>query len=247
MILRISIIGTGNVASWFFHALHKISDQELQIQMVSGRDLSELWQDSELYIFSLKDDVYEEVLKNITFQMSFAVHTSGSLSIRIFEKYAHHFGVIYPYQTISMDFIDHATADVPLCIEADCGHSEIDLTLFSENLSTIIYPTDEQQRKALHLAAIFACNFSNAMFTIADQILQKNNLNWDVMIPLLEQTVEKVKIISPADAQTGPAKRGDIDLIQKHLHELEGTNLQEIYTIMSAYIIDQNKPLNKKK
>ena len=61
------------------------------------------------------------------------------------------------------------------------------------------------------------------------------------------QNYKKVKIISPADAQTGPAKRGDIDLIQKHLHELEGTNLQEIYTIMSAYIIDQNKPLNKKK
>lgn len=247
MISKISIIGTGNVASWFFYALHKVTDIELQIEMVSGRDLSGLSDDSDLYIFALKDDVYEDVLKKISFKMSFAVHTSGSLSIGILEEYALHFGVIYPYQTISKDFIEQTTFVVPLCIEADCDSSELELTLLSETITTIVYPTDEQQRKALHLAAIFACNFSNAMFTIADQILQNSNTKWEVMIPLLEQMVEKVKKMTPADAQTGPAKRGDIALIQKHLNKLEGTNLQEIYTIMSAYIMDQNKPLNNKK
>jgi predicted short-subunit dehydrogenase-like oxidoreductase (DUF2520 family) len=240
MISKISIIGTGNVASWFFHAFQKTTEHELQVQMVSGRDLSKLDKDSDLYLFALKDDVYEEVLKNFTFMMPFAVHTSGSLSIGIFENYADHFGVIYPYQTISKDFISEATSVVPLCIEGDSEYSELELILLSEIITEIVYPTDEAQRNALHLAAIFACNFSNAMFIIADQILQKSNTKWEIMIPLLEQMVEKVTIMAPADAQTGPAKRGDIDLIQKHLHELEGTNLQEIYTIMSAYIMDHN-------
>jgi predicted short-subunit dehydrogenase-like oxidoreductase (DUF2520 family) len=240
MISKISIIGTGNVASWFNHALQKVSKPKFQIQMVSGRDLSKLSEKSDLYIFSLKDDVYEEVLNKITFKMPFAVHTSGSLSIGIFENYADHFGVIYPYQTISKDFIEHATSEVPLCIEADCSHSEKELTQMCDNISPTIYPTDEDQRKALHLAAIFACNFSNAMFSIADQILLRNNITWDVMIPLLEQMVEKVKKMSPAEAQTGPAKRGDIAVIQKHLNKLEGTDLQEIYLMMSAYIMDHN-------
>lgn len=245
MISKISIIGTGNVASWFYFALQKVTNQKLRIEMVSGRDLSKLSKKSDLYIFSLKDDVYQEVLDKITFKMAFAVHTSGSHSIGLLHPYADRFGVIYPYQTISKDFVEQATLVVPLCIEADCSYSEKELTQLCENISTKIYPTDEDQRKALHLAAIFACNFSNAMFSIADQILLKNNITWDVLIPLLEQMVEKVKKISPAEAQTGPAKRGDIAVMQKHLNKLEGTDLQEIYLMMSAYIMDHNEPLNK--
>lgn len=96
------------------------------------------------------------------------------------------------------------------------------------------------KEKALHLAAVFACNFSNAMFDIGNKILEKNNIDWDFIIPLLEETVNKVKSISPEKAQTGPAKRGDVDLIQTHLESLKGSGFEKIYQEITAYILKKH-------
>lgn len=240
MISKISIIGTGNIATWFYNTFQSVSIQEFQVQMVSGRDLSNLYTDADLYLFSVKDDVYQEVIEKIPFKMNLAVHTAGSLSHEIFNRVSNHHGVIYPYQTITKNYSSDHSFLVPLCIDGNCSNTISQLLQLGKKISPLVEIIDEDQRKALHLAAVFACNFSNAMFDIGNKILEKNNIDWDFIIPLLEETVNKVKSISPEKAQTGPAKRGDVDLIQTHLESLKGSGFEKIYQEITAYILKKH-------
>jgi predicted short-subunit dehydrogenase-like oxidoreductase (DUF2520 family) len=239
MISKISIIGTGNVANWYFQTLLRQNNNLITVQQVSSRDLSKLFEDSDLYIFSLKDAVYPEVIANIPFQMKLAIHTAGALPITIFQGKADHFGVLYPFQTIHCkdDSSFNPELEVPICVEGDQEQTTQILMEFAATFSQKVYPINFEDRHTIHLAAVFASNFSTIMYDIAYQILQKKQIDWQIMLPLLEETVHKTNEKKPIDTLTGPAKRKDFKIIEEHLAELKDTPYDSIYRLITDYII----------
>ncbi len=247
----VSMIGSGNMAHWLVYAMHNAG---VKIYQVYSRQLShaealakkagaeaidslkDLSPDSDLYIFSVKDDSYENLLQQLSFRLPLAAHTAGSLSQHIFKPYADSYGILYPYQSVNKD-MDFKDVVVPLCVEANDKTIENELFAFAQKLSSTVQVLEEAQRMVLHRAAIFGCNFSNAMYAIAYDILREHNIDWQMMLPLLQNTLDKVKTMNPHDAQTGPAQRGDQNVILMHQEALQDARLKEIYRMMTEYIM----------
>lgn len=251
MIETVSLVGSGNIAHWLVYALKKAGvdirqlysrqlDHAKELAAKAGADainnLRDLSPGSDLYIFSVKDDSYETLLSQLPFRLPLAVHTAGSLSIRIFEPYADLYGILYPYQSLNKN-MDFSNVEVPLSVELNDKLVENELFAFAGRLSSAVQLMGEAQRLVLHRAAIFGCNFTNAMYAIAYDILRVNNIDWRMILPLLENTLDKVKTMNPHDAQTGPAKRGDQNIIRMHQEALQDERLREIYRLMSDYIM----------
>jgi predicted short-subunit dehydrogenase-like oxidoreductase (DUF2520 family) len=237
MFSKIAIIGTGNIGTWWFKLLQK--QNNLQVFSFSSRKIIAIPADFDLYIFALKDDVYEEVFKQIPFKMYAAVHTSGSLSQNILAPYSDRFGVFYPYQSVCGELCA-VSALVPLCVEGCNFTFEESLFSWANAMFDTVYRVSEKQRFAMHLAAVFANNFTNAMFGIAYDIFKENNLDWSLIFPLLENTLEKAKLNPPHSVQTGPAKRNDINTMQKHCNNLQNEDLKTLYQLISKIIQQQN-------
>ena len=199
--------------------------------------LTELPPDAELYIFAVKDDQLPELLKKIPANQGLWIHTAGSLPLSIFEGYAQRFGVIYPLQTLSrqreVDF-----GNIPIFIEANNPQDETVLLELARELSEKVIPLSSEKRKYYHLAAVFACNFTNHMYTLASDILEKQGLDWKNLLPLIKETASKIEhTTAPAQAQTGPAIRYDRTIINKHLELLENDKTkQKIYKNMTQSI-----------
>ncbi len=233
-IQNIAIVGQGNVGYWFYEQLSQ--QQQYNVQIFSSREIAQLPSCFDFYLFSIKDDCYEEVLAEITFPLPLAAHTSGSLSQSILAPFTEHYGVIYPLQTLSKSQKNTPTS-VPLCIEGDDAVTEQDLLEIAYSISENSTIIREEQRQIMHLAAVFSCNFTNAMYRISHQLLQEANLPFKLLAPLIEQTLAKLKEMTPAEAQTGPAKRHDTTIMEKHLEALkEKPDEQAIYKILSEYI-----------
>jgi len=248
----IALVGAGNVATWIARELKGNKDfpvgqvfsrsmpNACEVAQIVGAepidDIRSLSPHCDVYLFALKDDCYSEVLSQIPFQMPLALLTAGTLSQNILAPYAQRYGVVYPLQTFSknMSFKD---LQVPLCLESSKLLEQKDKVYrLARILSEDIYDVDENQRFTLHLAAVYACNFSNAMVHIADDILQDKNMSLKMLYPLLQNTAAKWQSMSPADAQTGPARRDDQQIMQRHLEELNDEELKKIYQLVSEYI-----------
>ena len=247
----VSLIGSGNMAHWLVYAM---CNAGVKIYQVYSRQLShaeslakkagaeaidslkDLSPDSDLYIFSVKDDSYENLLQQLPFRLPLAAHTAGSLSQHIFKPYADNYGILYPYQSVNKD-MDFKDVIVPLCVEANDKTIENELFAFAQKLSSTVQVLEEAQRMVLHRAAIFGCNFTNVMYAIAYDILREHNIDWQMMLPLLQNTLDKVKTMNPHDAQTGPAQRGDQNVILMHQEALQDIRLKEIYRLMTEYIL----------
>ncbi len=253
----IALIGSGNVAAWMVHRLR--DSQEFRIGQVYSRnldharriadrvgaeaidDIGQLSPEASLYLFSVADDAYGELLPRIPFTMPVALHTAGSVSQRVFEDYAWEYGVLYPLQTFSQDTV-YEGLQVPVCLETDHLRASLDkVERLATTLSDRCCRMSEQQRAVAHLAAVFACNFPNAMFTIADDILKNNGMSLDLLRPLMQQTLDKLDTMSPREAQTGPAKRGDAAVMRAQRNSLSDSSVREIYDLISRYIREQSE------
>lgn len=251
-IQKVTIVGTGNVAHWLVYAL---KNAKIPILQIYGRneercrilaescgaesitDLTNLKINSDLYIFSLKDDSYEDLISQVPFQLPMAVLTSGTISQHVISPITPRYGTLYPCQTLSAG-MDFSSVEVPLCVEGCDEEVKMQLLHFAKQLSGNVQVMSEEQRQFLHLAAVFACNFTNAQYGIAFDILKKENIDPQILIPLLQNTLDKIKNMSPHAAQTGPAVRNDKNVMDKHLELINDNNLKEIYQKISQYIME---------
>jgi len=238
MFTKIAIVGTGNIGTWLLKTLENQNNSS--VISISSRKMEKLPQDFDLYIFALKDDVYETVLQQVPFKMPQAVHTSGSLSQNILAPFAEKFGVLYPYQTVTNYELRIKNYDVPVCVEASDPTFENTLFQWANSIFKTVHKINENQRFAMHLAAVFANNFTNAMYEVAHQIFKENNLEWSLIFPLLENTLEKAKYNAPHLSQTGPAVRHDISIMEKHGNALADEELQTLYRLISKLIQRQS-------
>lgn len=251
----IALIGSGNVAHWIAQRLrdskvfpvgqvysrHIENARELALKVGARAidNLSDLDPACDVFVFSLKDDAYAEVLSSLPFELPVAVHTAGTVSQSVFAGHARHYGVLYPLQTFTKT-MDMNELKVPLCVEHEALGDDCEMVMrLAAELTDARYMISEKQRGVLHLAAVFACNFSNAMACAANGILQDNNMSLDMLMPLMQQTLDKLKMMPPVLAQTGPAVRADKSVMEKHMNALPTAELQELYRMISAYIMHE--------
>ncbi len=228
---RIILIGAGNMAHHLAAALLKAGMNLCQIYsrtIESARELgiktgitytADIWgiyPDGDIYIFCVSDDALSSLYKSIRINKeAIVLHTSGSLPMDVFKPHFSHFGVLYPLQTFTkkrtLDF-----GEIPLCIEASDPAVRKVIKSLAAALSSRVEELSSEKRKKLHLAAVFANNFANHMYTVAAQLLEEDGLDFNLLRPLIFETAHKVMVMSPENAQTGPARRGDESILNMH-------------------------------
>lgn len=259
-ISKIVFIGAGNVATNLAIALHNkgicilqvvsrtiesARELALKVNAEFSNDFSEISQLADLYIFSVTDTALIEIVKSFPLKSKRVIHTSGSLEIGILSSISQNYGVFYPLQTFSKsEIIDFK--NIPICIESDNNDLELELFNLGKLISDNVQKINSNQRKILHVAAVFSCNFSSYMYLISNNILSENNLSFDLIKPLIERTAQKIKNIEPEKAITGPARRNDNEIIQSHLDFLKThPDYVEIYKLLSLSIIKHFFDTNK--
>lgn len=249
--IKIGLIGSGNVAQHLIVALQKsiIEGAEIEITTVFSRQKSVLsnlldskiigsdWNhliEADLYIIAVSDHAIAEVSEKIPFKNKLVVHTSGAVPIEAIHS-NNRKGVFYPLQTFSKNVaVDFKT--IPICIESEnAGDLEL-LKKVGHAISESIYEINSEQRKALHVAAVFVNNFTNNLYKIGNDICNENNIPFEILFPLIKETAEKINRLSPINAQTGPAKRNDLETINSHLAFLKEENQKNIYKIVTQSI-----------
>lgn len=250
---KIVFIGAGNLATHLAKAMYNsgycieqvFSRTEQSAQQLAHlvnaqytTKLSEVLLGIDLYVVSLKDDALISLIPQIMDNKteSLVVHTSGSVPIDVWKGFGNRYGVVYPMQTFSKNkAVDFST--IPIFLEANQPANLALLHDYFDGLSSKVYEATSEQRKKLHLAAVFACNFSNHMYTLSEEILKRYGLPFDAMYSLIDETTAKIHEIEPAKAQTGPAIRGDQAVMDKHLGMLSDMpEAQEIYRLVSQSI-----------
>ncbi|MCF6366511.1 MAG: DUF2520 domain-containing protein [Bacteroidales bacterium] len=252
---QIVIIGAGNVATNIAKVLKEKVGAEIHIhsktensaklladklQASYSSDFNNITPNANLYIISISDNAISEIVQNKTLKEkinnNFVVHTAGSISMDVLKNLSANYGIFYPLQTFSK-FKQANFKNIPLCLEANSGFNYNRLSKYAFQISEDVRKINSEQRKYIHLAAVFANNFSNRMFAIAEEILKDKQINFDIMLPLINETVAKIQKNSPSKSQTGPAIRNDKEVTDMHIKLLsENKNLQEIYNLISKNI-----------
>ncbi|AVM51569.1 putative short-subunit dehydrogenase-like oxidoreductase (DUF2520 family) [Bacteroides zoogleoformans] len=251
--VSIVFIGAGNLATNLAKALYRNRFRIVQIysrtagsakllaQTVEAdytTELSCITTDAQLYIVSLKDAAFAELLTLMVRNKEKAlwVHTAGSIPMSIWEGHVRRYGVFYPLQTFSKQR-EVNFKDIPVFIESNSEEDGLFLKGIASILSEKVYEVSSEQRKHLHLAAVFTCNFTNHMYALAAELLKKYRLPFHVLLPLIDETARKVHELDPLASQTGPAVRYDKNVIDEHMRMLaDEPEIQVLYRLLSESI-----------
>jgi len=249
--MNITIIGTGNVATRLGVALQAANHTIVQIigrNAQTGHDLAQQlncrFDDStqkvdpnaELIIIAVSDNALENIIAELPFTTALVTHTAGSMPMSLLQCFNNH-GVIYPFQTLSRQKEIDMT-QVPLLIEGNTPTTTDQLGKLAKTISNRVTMITSEQRQQLHLAAVFACNFTNHLYAIAHRLLTEKGLDFALIRPLIEETAAKIWTLPPHEAQTGPAVRHDDKVMEKHLKTLAtAPDLQTLYRQLSAHIM----------
>ena len=245
------IIGAGRVAYHFAHALRDHGFDILQvidIRQAPAEELAsalqcgfavsaeEIRKDADAYLFAVPDDALDDISNTLAFPEKIVMHTSGGRPAEILRRVSSRYGVLYPLQTLrkeqTIDF-----SEIPLLVEGSCESAEKAILGIAASLSGRASVMHSEERAKLHLAAVFACNFSNHLFAKSYAWCRKNGLDFSLLFPLIRRTCENALQGDPAEKQTGPAVRGDEGVIGKHLELLqESPELKELYTFITQSI-----------
>ena len=245
--IRIVILGTGNVAKHLYKAFK--AQDSLEVVQVYGRnpetlkyfetytkttsELSNIML-ADVYMLAGSDDAIGLLSKQLSLTQGVLVHTSGSVAMNLLPKSMDR-GVFYPLQTFSenrvLDF-----KEIPICIEASDDAGLRLLKQLASTLSETVVPLNSKQRRTLHLAAVFANNFTNHMYHLSHEFCDQKDVPFKLLLPLIKETAGKLEGLSPYDAQTGPARRNDMGTLKKHLSQLKSENHKKIYSALSKSI-----------
>ena len=252
--IKVVIIGSGNVAQHLVQAFAK--SKEIEVSQVFSRrkeiivplldsgkiitDFNDLVE-ADIYIIAISDDAIAKVSSQLPFENRLVVHTSGSVPIDTLDN-KNRRGIFYPLQTFTkgkeVDF-----SQIPICLESENDSDFELLKKAAKTISNNVFKSNEKQRKALHISAVFVNNFVNEMYRIGNEICEENKVPFEILKPLILETVNKVMTLSPAAAQTGPAKRNDKQTIEAHLDFLSNENHATIYKILTQSIQNNGKEL----
>ena len=256
--IKVIIIGSGNVAQHLIAAFQNSqkSGTEIDLVQVYSRqtgsvshllDLDHITNDldalaeADLYIIAVSDDAIAEISSKLPFKNRLVVHTSGSISLNALDD-NNRKGVFYPLQTFSKNkAVDFKI--IPICLESENATDFQLLDKVAKIISEKIFAINSEQRKALHVAAVFVNNFVNHLYQIGSEICQDHQVPFEILKPLIAETAQKIMVLSPEEAQTGPAKRNDETTIEAHEAFLSNENYLTIYKTLTQSIQDNGKKL----
>lgn len=255
--IKVSIIGSGNVAQHLIKAFtesqnmgnaelfqvfsrHKDNVAHLVADDKIVTDFNFL-EEADLYIIAVSDNAIADVSSQLPFKNRLVVHTSGSVSLNDLDT-DNRKGVFYPLQTFSKNKpVDFSV--IPICLESENATDFQLLETVAKGISDAVFAINSEQRQALHVAAVFVNNFVNHLYQIGSEICQENQVLFDILKPLIQETAEKILTLTPADAQTGPAKRNDSSTIATHLAFLTDENRKAIYQLLTQSIQNNGQEL----
>jgi predicted short-subunit dehydrogenase-like oxidoreductase (DUF2520 family) len=251
--MKVVILGAGNVA---FHLINRFIEKNIQVLQIYNRSLdhaakiadkhklpytsnvNEIHTSADVYLLCVSDDGIEEVAKSVSLALKekLVVHTSGAFNSAKLTPFFKNHGCFYPLQTFTKDIVPEFDT-IPILISANTVVKCQILNTLANKISTKIIEVNDEERLQYHLAAVICNNFTNHLFAKAYNLLQCNHHDFNVLMPLIEEGIRKLKAGDPANIQTGPAKRGDIHTIESHLNLLtENPSLKKIYIDISNSI-----------
>ena len=257
---RIVIVGAGNLATNLGEALRRKCRKVEQVFSRTAESaaalaerlgcgyttsLEDIVPDADLYVVSVKDGAVGEVVRKVAERAGkgIVVHTAGSIPMSVFGETQTRHGVFYPMQTFSKQkMVDFN--ELSIFVEASDEDTLVSIENFAHVLTDNVYRLNSEQRRYLHLAAVFACNFANHCFTLADDVLRSQGLPFSVMMPLIRETVDKLEVLAPRDAQTGPAARGDLNVIEAQRQLISNELSLRVYDTMTDGILHYNSYTN---
>jgi len=253
---KVSIIGSGNVAWHLSRALEdaghfvievysrniknalSLTNRLYDAEAIDSLDFSE--SEAEVFILAVSDSAIEDIVTEIVLpDNAIIAHTSGAVSISAL-GYAptEHLGVLYPLQTFSKAKEVNWKV-IPILIEAETNKGSVVLKALAESLSKTVLVMSSSKRQEVHLSAVFASNFTTYILSLSEEILTQRKLDFDLLKPLIAETINKSFDMSPYDALTGPARRGDMETLNRHIQMLEHNQAQkEVYKLLSQQILD---------
>ncbi len=251
--MNIVLLGSGNVATHLGRAFKMAGQSIVQVwsrDITNAReladtlateavsDISDLNRSADLYIIAVNDEAIRKIASELNLGDNLIVHTSGSTALDALGDISSRIGVFYPLQTFSkskaVDF-----RQIPIAIEGNTAEVTLVIRSIADRLSEKVIELSSDQRKALHVAAVFACNFTNHLFALSQELLGEHRLDFDLLRPLIAETANKIQLNDPVSVQTGPAIRDDQETINAHLELLrENSELRELYTKISQSIVN---------
>lgn len=236
--MNIVIIGQGNVATNLDYAFRK---KGIACQMVSSREGLDHLPAANVYIYAVRDEALPSVVAQVVgVGKSLHLHTSGTMPITVFGDDKPHAGIFYPFQTFSKARVIEDFSTVPVFFEAR-GIDDISAVYsLALTITSRVYEASQYDRERLHVAGVFTNNFTNLMYTMAAELLKNTHIPFSALLPLIDETASKIHTLSPHDAQTGPARRGDESVMNHHLSLLTEEQ-QAIYRLLSDAIQKRNE------
>ena len=237
--MKIVILGAGSVGTNLHHALES---KGIHAELIHARPLTanpptaEPIPQADVYIYAIADHALREVISKVYAPKALHLHTSGSMPIEVFGEDKPHAGVLYFFQSFSREVLIEDWSGIPCIIEGRNIDDIAAIYSLAQCLTSRIYEAGQHDRERLHIAGIFANNYSNLMYRIAAEVLKDTQIPFEALLPLIDQTAAKVHTLKPKDAQTGPAKRGDHEVMNHHLEILKATPYAEVYQALAALI-----------
>ena len=249
--IRIGLIGTGNVAIALAREIRK--HESLTLVKLIGRDQNKLPKDligipfskqfnalptCDVVLIAVSDQAIKQVSSQLPLTDAVVAHTSGASSMDLLSNHKHR-GVFYPLQTFSKQ--QHLNwSKIPILWEGNNTQVNEKLETLSQLLSPLAIKIDEKQRLSMHLAAVVVNNFTNHLYAEAHRFCKSKHMNFDLLVPLIEETTRKIKQLDPRKSQTGPASRGDMQTIQRHKAVPMTEELSDIYSLFTYQLLNRN-------
>lgn len=248
--MDVVMIGTGNVATVLCklmyakgHCIKQIVGRDAEkatqlatlVQAESCTNIENIRLDASIYIIAVVDDAVAEVVDHLHLEDKLLIHTAGSLSKQVLEKASSNYGVMWPLQTLRKE--TNHLPEIPFIVDGSNDSVVNSLQAFAKTLSNKCFVANDEARIKLHLGAVVVSNFTNHLFALADDFYKKEQLDFQLLLPLINETVLRLANYAPKDVQTGPAVRGDFETIEKHLALLNDyPQLQQFYETFSSSI-----------
>ena len=253
--MKISIIGSGNVATVLGKVIQKAGHEIVQVLSRNenhARSLAEsfgciwgsfrtgIYKNADVYILAISDNSLYHLDQYTSLGEKLVLHTAGSVSKDELKKISENFGVLYPLQSLNKDA--ETIPEIPLLIDGNSLANLDTIKEFALSLSSKVHVANDAERLSYHVAAVIVNNFTNHLFTVADEYCNKENINFEYLFPLIDETTERIKHNPPVDLQTGPAIREDIYTLGKHLQVLSvHPDLKYLYLKLSESILKQHQ------
>ncbi|HEY8688786.1 MAG TPA: Rossmann-like and DUF2520 domain-containing protein [Chitinophagaceae bacterium] len=250
--MKVVIVGSGNVATVLGKVIHNAGHEIVQVLSRNENHAKELakifkcasssfksteYKEADIYLLAITDTALYHLDQYLQLGEKLVVHTAGSVSKEVLKNISSRYGIIYPLQSLTKNF-GKKVAEIPLLVDGSNDETKSFIREFCKTFASNITVANDEERLKFHVAAVLVNNFTNHLFAMAEEFCKQENIEFEKLYPLIDETIHRIKSHSPHDVQTGPAIREDIYTLGKHLQILSAhSDLKYLYLKLSESIL----------